>query len=578
LPYFVVGRFPGGLDVRKPEFGADPGTASVAENVHLTRGGDWEVRKAFVEAYTLPADTFGLGRQANGLYVFGSASAPSMPSGVTYQRLQHPTAQAMTDILSVDLFNGLLYVVAEFADGSTYHFYNGARITDFVDGRARGSFTVTGGSASAGVNKLSNVKVNGIEILNVAVDWTTSNSATATAIAAQINAYNSTPEYTAVASGSTVYIIAAAAAGAGPNGYVVSTTVGGNLTVGAVTNMADGQAAAGTYTPGPFAKTHKQKMYSVSENLAIFSGVGDPTVLNPDSETAPGAGITNLSNHAAGAEELRSLGVYLNYLAYFASEAIQVWSVASDDTDNTLVQTIENEGTDSPRSVKQFADTDLFYLSRSGFRVLAPSGTVANYAVTRQIGSPIDALVTAQLSLLTDDEISRALTVVEPVENRLWAIVDDTIYVYTNFPEDKVRGWSTYLPGFTISDAVVIKKALYVRSGLKIYLYGGEDGGQYDSTVPRLRLPAVVGNAPASYKDFYGIDVGVEGLWTVKLYHNPNDTTGETLLTVADFTHDQPSNAVDGQPTHPVLEVTGQGSGYRRLVNLALHFKRYDQE
>lgn len=69
-----------------------------------------------------------------------------------------------------------------------------------------GGFTITGGTVSAGVNKVTSVKANGLEILSVSVDYTTDNATTAAAVAAQIVAYASTPKWNAHAEGATVFL------------------------------------------------------------------------------------------------------------------------------------------------------------------------------------------------------------------------------------------------------------------------------------------------------------------------------------------------------------------------------------
>ena len=42
------------------------------------------------------------------------------------QRLSHPDGKTMTKVLSWELFDGLLYVIAQYDDGSVIHFYDGA--------------------------------------------------------------------------------------------------------------------------------------------------------------------------------------------------------------------------------------------------------------------------------------------------------------------------------------------------------------------------------------------------------------------------------------------------------------------
>ena len=271
-------EFIGGLDTRRLPEAASGGVLIKANNGHITRGGEFEQRAAFVPEFALPEGTIGLSHTTAGIFVFGHQAEPSgMPGGVSYQRLQHPDGTtALVRILSTDLYAGKLYAVGEFADGGVYHFYDGAQVTDWFDGRARatfaitggvsdsavaasgrfditggsamtpavaatGGFTVTGGTLGSG-NQLTSLTINGVEVLGAAVAHTGNNSTTASAIAAQITSYASSPEYTASAVGAVV-TITASVAGAASNGRTVTPTVGGGLTVGSVANMSGGADA-----------------------------------------------------------------------------------------------------------------------------------------------------------------------------------------------------------------------------------------------------------------------------------------------------------------------------------------------
>lgn len=127
-----------GLDRRRPRVSGVPGTLWDAKNVQISRGGDIERPKKFVPTYALPAgQTFGLGGTRGQLYTFGSLASGSvtMPLGVQYQQLAAPSGAAMTQVLDVKAVAGNLYVIARYADGNIFHFYNGSRVTDW-DGRA----------------------------------------------------------------------------------------------------------------------------------------------------------------------------------------------------------------------------------------------------------------------------------------------------------------------------------------------------------------------------------------------------------------------------------------------------------
>src|SRR5690606_34331454 len=119
------------MDRRRPRVAGLPGTLWVGKNVHITRGGDVERRKKFVPTYNVEG-TFGAYAIKSQLYVFGSADlASSMPNGVRYQRLQAPNTPAMVAVHDVKSFRGALYVIAEYDDGNIYHFYDGARVSDW---------------------------------------------------------------------------------------------------------------------------------------------------------------------------------------------------------------------------------------------------------------------------------------------------------------------------------------------------------------------------------------------------------------------------------------------------------------
>lgn len=253
-----IREFTGGLDGRRMSETASGATLTKASNGHITRGGEFEKRQAFVRKYVLPAGTTGLAATASSLYVFGSTVEPvGMPAGVLYQRLQHPTNSALTvsSVNSVDLYAGKLYTIATFSDGSRHMFYDGTYVTSWSDGKAVGWFTVeptgfygavsatgtfkiTGGAAVA-ADKITSITADGEEILGATVQHTGNNGTTATAVAAQINAYTATSGgFTAVKSGWNVIITAPA--GTAYNGTNPIRTLGGGFTTSLVSGFAGG--------------------------------------------------------------------------------------------------------------------------------------------------------------------------------------------------------------------------------------------------------------------------------------------------------------------------------------------------
>ena len=106
-----------------------------------------------------------------------------------------------------------------------------------VNVAATGTVTLTSGAAGS----VDMITVNSVNIMSGSVAFTTNLSTTATAVAANINAYASTPEYTAAAVGPVITISAAVGAGSDPNGFAVAVTA---TTITAVkTDMAGGSFA-----------------------------------------------------------------------------------------------------------------------------------------------------------------------------------------------------------------------------------------------------------------------------------------------------------------------------------------------
>jgi hypothetical protein len=108
--------------------------------------------------------------------------------------------------------------------------------------RAQASLTLTGSSGS-----LDTLEVGGaIEILGAAVSFSSDLTTTAALIAAQINSYRSTPDFTAESSGAVVTIYAPWGLGAGANDLTIAST---ETTLGVSVNGGSSSTFGGTGSP-----------------------------------------------------------------------------------------------------------------------------------------------------------------------------------------------------------------------------------------------------------------------------------------------------------------------------------------
>ena len=466
--------------------------------------------------------------------------------------------------------------MAEFEDGTIAHYYDGANVTDWYDGRARASFRVTAGTL-AGVGQLDSLTVNGTEILSGAVAWGTSHPDTAAAIAANINAHTSSPDYDATSDDDRVNIVASDA-GSAANGRVVVFGKSGDIVLTPATGLElAGGSDSAAFTPGTFVKTIGSKVYSVSDNLFHFSGIRLPTGWTTDNT---GAGFIDMSYETSGAEELLAVANYQNFVAAFAENSIIIEYVDPDPDNYYVAQTLKNTGTVSPLSVTQFGDSDLFYLALSGLRSLKARDS-SNAASTTDLGVPVDSLITAKLADLSVDERKRVIGLINPVDGRFWLCFSDEIFVFSFYPNAKVSAWTTYLPAttasdvtttLTIDDAVVFNRRVHVRSGDTIYVFGGLTTLTYDETVAKCHIPFLEAGKPTEFKQWQGLDVAVEGQWDLYMGQQPTDSTvRELVATVTETTFNKSRIPFDSYASHVSPQFESRGTGAAKVSAIVLH-------
>lgn len=463
--------------------------------------------------------------------------------------------------------------------------------------------TVSVGNATNGAGTVADIFVDGVSIQNVAVNWAASNTATAAAVAAQINAYNSTPEYTAISSGNVVTIQAAPAANgrtvvASPTGAVVcgsggamaggadavtaagqqtTVTIGGTFEVGdkftvqLIAGVTTRTFGAGRPNGGVASaiRTLKDKVYAGAATNLLGSGVKAPTGWNSEDI---GSFITDMSGQVDQFDSIVGLGTFLNNLAILARRATQIWSVDPDPTLNAQLQVMPNIGTVAGRSVISYADSDLFFLSDTGIRSLR-SHQFFNIATKSDIGTPIDPLVIAAMNSLGATVTSQAVATIDPSDGRYWCAIGGIIYVFSYFPDSKISAWSTYDDGRTYTDFAVIGNRIYARSGNTIYLYGGDNNATYDTSTLQIRLPFLSAKMMATVKHFLGIDLTTEGEFSIYIASDPNHPDNDELVaTLSGSTFGVGIVPVDAESEMFSLRLTHSKAEYAKLVHAVVHY------
>lgn len=462
MPYIAVEDFRIGLDTRRSAIVAPPGSLQRCENANINRGGEIEKRKALEQSHTLPADTFGLVATDTSLYAFGSAAAPTMPSGILYQRLAHPSGapRVMTELLDATSFGGKIFAIAKYDNGDIFPFYDGTVVAHFQSGS---------GAPVAGLKPTA-------------------------CIAFKTKVW--------VAIGSKIY-------------------------------------------------------QSKVDDATDWSGTG--------------SGNIPLNNNFGGSLDVGGIGIFANNLVFLSSLATQIWFVDPDPTLNRQLQTLPNIGTTSNRSVVQFGDTDSFFLAFSGIRSIRPrqgsdTGTI------NDIGTPIDTLILEAMRSLGATATAAAAGTLDPIDGRFLLAIGPTIYAFSYFPASKISAWSTWTPGFTVSDWATFNNRIYARSGDAVYLYGGADGITYDTSEVTVDLPHLDAKKIATEKSLHGLDVVCEGVWEVYAGTDPeNPDERELVATLNGTTTNLGKLPLDGYGTSVQLRFINSGAGAAKLSLVVAH-------
>lgn len=864
MPTFGVNNFSKGLDTKKHIIASEAGELQDLVNAHINRGGEIEKRKAFVEHATLPPNTFGMEITGSGVFVFGSVEPPSMPVGITYQRLQHPDDFPMTGVRWSSVYGAKPFVLAEFSNGDVIPFYDGVAVGSFVNGIVRASMVNTegfvdhfktlfetaiadaakensvfknysvsklnastirltgkqavpfeasvlaespltltttkiqestddvlervgqasliisqgsNGSAVAyrwhrtafygnngttfapritsiwideddtellglepgtpGINAISfidgyaasqpvgsdanqmarviayyinlnsanteyyseyhygpkakgadngnlfiyapnsygesangntiwfefesdplayggswsdfvdlttvipsprnpgrfyakfgtfangqrnsinSLRMESTELMRPGTEifWKKSNAQLADDLVASINEWleeqSENPDYIlSVEDTSKIVIKGRPGSGASFNGrrpYVdTEGSVGilgvqafsggkdgmpglpqitdfafGGFEVGkkATITITDSMLTAFPYEIGAswvankepsFTFTYKSKVIAGIDYSIYFSRLNDATQWDIYDN---GTGFINLSNNFSGRDPLTGLGVYQDKLAIFSRRNIQLFDINYDPSQDSQAQVIDGTGTIAPGSVVSANSLDLFYLADNGIRsVKARQNTVSAYA--DDIGTPIDTLVIDKLATMTEEQKSKAIGIIEPVEGRYWLVLGDQIYVLSMYAGSQIFAWSRYEPGFNIEWLANKDNLVYARSGDKIYIYGGPTGTQYDSCQTIVELPYMDGGTPHVYKAAAGLDLTIDGTWTVSAgfdYTAPE--ARDVVCTANQSTYALGIIPMNGMGTHIGLKMVNQSPGPAKVSNIVVHFR-----
>lgn len=541
MPPVVIDSFGRGLDLRRSKTSSKPATLLELKNAHIDSGDQIEKRKAMVKiaASSVSAGTFGLASRNGALFTFGSGVRPeTLPAAIGYQRLQLVDGYDMTAVLDVERFDGKFYVIAEFGAFGVAHFYDGTLIR-----------------AMSGLSERYNGDLDGIaayfaELINRNSGAFSASADRATLVVKGLPGVPFTvavgvADFATIDQTYEIVQIQAAATG-GPFGALpqaTSITFKGTSETGDLWSVRLGGTQFGPINGGATiaisAKALDDKMYTASGSLLTFSAINDPTQVDM---AALGAGFINISTTDGGSETITGVEQLNQKLIIFSHDTAQVWTVDPDPANYDRAQTIGGIGAVARRSVVNWQDTDLVFVARQGIRSFRESAFTQKQR-GNEIGAPIDKAIRA----IPRAELDNAIGLVEPYEGRVWVAIGRRVFVLTQFGTGQIVAWSEYDFGFTIQDWTVSNSTLWVRdTDGNIYVYGGEDGQQYDDCEVTVTTPYIVPGGWLNRKDMEMLAMVSTGNWTVFASFDPRrpDVYERVGIIQQDSTTRQPCGAM----------------------------------
>lgn len=512
----TIDRFEFGLDRRKGKAASDANRLRVLNNAYVTSGRQLQKRPCLSQHTTLSAGTVGLIPGKGKLHTFygGTGSVAHANPFFEATRVMHPsaTATAVARVHFGDVYEGYMYCIIEYADGSVWHHW---------------------------INDPGAWAANTVYATGAYRRPTTANGFI----------------YEATAGG-TSHIT---------NEPIFPTVPGNTVGDGTVTWTCRTYAILDTNNPRSIAAVKAaDKIFAIGSEVVRFCATGAPR----DWTTAADAGFLPVGRNAPGTVDPTALGFFQNNLAVYFNDSMQLWTIDPDPDLNALTQAVPNIGTRYPQTPLTVGQ-DQFFLTDSGFRSVGILSDTGNFQ-DNDVGNAIDVLVQAELA-----PANRPKAVWYNNLGQAWFIFTTYAWVYTFSRSGKISAWSRYEVPFAIDAAAVYSGTLYLRSGDVVYTLS-TSAYQDNTTPPecRIELPYLDFKAPAQLKMITGIDAVMIGSAQVQFRFDPNDESLITApITMSNDTRPGLMQPVELCAVSLSPVITHQANEDFRLDSLTIHYE-----
>lgn len=357
------------------------------------------------------------------------------------------------------------------------------------------------------------------------------------------------------------------------NMFVVGNVNPGNV----LTNWWEGNIVPGYTGAAPLISG--QKAYRVQGPVLYFSGVGDPSAINPlnpggtgPNTINPGAGFIDCSRIDSDANWLVGMEAYYKQVALFSRKVCLLFTLDPDLANNTFQQLLRI-GAVSNGSIVQFGTGDVIFLADSGVRSLRVLNASLAAGVN-DMGSPIDKIIQAAI-LANNSAALVSEAIIDPITGRYWLAIGNVIYILSYWPSAKISAWSTITLPFNVDHMTVAGTRIYVLSGNNLYLYAGLDGATYDTNVATVRTPHMSAETPTTEKKPDTINAMVTGNWSVSVGMTTDNTDYyELAANISGPTYSMQKIPFAGKGTHIGFTMTCTDAAPSNLGAISVSFQK----
>lgn len=448
MPSITFDRFDAGLDVRKGASVSDANRLRGLKNAYVTTGRTIRKRPGLAHVGTLEIGTSGLRAAGGKLHTFyGSGVIAHADTRFVANKITHPSlpTQAVSRIHFADVFNGYLYVAAQYANGDIRHHY--------IDSTA--ALTAWAATTAYALGAIRRPTVdNGLR-------------------------------YEATTAGTS-----------GGSQPTWPTTVGATVADGSVVWTCRATAITDANCPHSASVVKKSsKIFAVDDEVVRFCATSAPR----DWTTGSDAGFLGVGIQQSGAINPTALGEYAGNLVVFFRDSSQVWSVDPDPALMKFVQSLD-VGCPFANGAANMAG-DVFFASYDGVRSITAQANTGSL-MDVDVGSPIDAIVKPVFVPAAD---VRAFYF--RGGGQYWVTVGTTAYVYSFSRTSKISAWSEYKFPFALRDVTELDGDLYFRSGDDVFRF--DEAAYTDAGTGigvEIEFPYLDFKSPGALKQVMGMD------------------------------------------------------------------------